>query len=267
MRYNQVVMLNSLSLDPTQPITWLAGSVAAAIVITNLAWLIAGRGSRRVATGGQIVAWLVTALFFMLPPVLAWQAGALSPFYLGLSGIDWIPTLLTGAPLTGLIIGVLWVGWLAYRRTLPQPARTIGSRQEHLVAALRAPLDAALRQWHWAFYRATAIAWIATWTPARDWLARVAKIDLAADPLYWGSWLGLLFLAAEWSLNPFARAALRDPRRQAASFRQVILAAATAALFALTRNLWLCLICHILTETVIVGWLTVAQDTPIQPSP
>lgn len=243
-----------------QPTTWLIGSVALAILVTNLAWLLTRRSNRVPATAQQIAAWLGTALFFMLPPVLAWRAGALSPFYLGVSGVDWIPTLMTGAPVAGLIIGVLWVGWLAYRRTLPRPARTANPGHEHFLATLRAPLDAALRQWHWAFYRAAAIAWITTWTPATEWLASIAKIDLTAEALYWGSWLGLLFLAAEWALNPFGRSALRNPQEQAASFRQVILAVATTALFVLTRNLWLCLICHILVETVIVGWLALPDD-------
>lgn len=249
----------STLLDPAQPAAWLLGSTALAIVAVNLAWLVA-RHSRRVrATGAQIAAWLAIALFFIFPPLFAWRAGALSPTYLGLSGLDWIPSLMNGAPVIAIVLAVLVAGWLIYRRTLPRPSSQAGRGHEQVMMALRAPLDAALCQWHWAFYRAAAVAWIAMSAPGAHSLSRTLNLDLAAttaaDALYWGSWLGLLFLAVEWALNPFTRSALRTPVAQEKALRQIALAIATTAIFALTRNLWICWICHVTAETLIVGWL------------
>ncbi len=240
-------------LDPTQPAAWLLGSFAAAIVAANLAWLAAHRLRRPIPPGWQITAWLAAAFFCILPPLLAWQARALSPFHLGLNGLDWIPNLLTGGPTAGLMIALFVTGWLVFRRTLPPATLAVSTGLEHLGITLRALLDAFLWQWHWAFYRAAAIGWLATWP--------------VADSLYWGAWLGLLCVAAEWVLNPFARAALRDPQAQLAALRQVALALATTALFALTRNLWLCLICHVLAETIIVGWLAGPGTAHAAPQP
>ncbi len=249
----------STLLDPAQPATWLLGSTALTIIAANLAWLVAQRIRRARSTGGQsvpqIAAWLAVALFFIFPPLFAWQAGALSPYYLGLSGLDWIPSSMSGAPVAAVVLAVLLAGWLVYRRTLPRSATPAGRQHGRIVAALRAPLDAALYQWHWAFYRAAAVGWIAMSASGAHSLSRTLNLGLAADALYWGSWLGLLFLAAEWALNPFARSALRTPVAQEKALRQIALAIATTAIFALTRNLWICLICHVTAETLIVGWL------------
>jgi len=247
------------------PTTWLLGSAAGAVLATNLAWL-ALRHNRH-AAGWRIVAWLATALFFILPPVAAWLAGALSPYYLGISDLDWIPGLMSGAPVALAIIIGLLVGWLAYRRTLPRPVHAVPRDIEQIVTAARAPLDAALRQWHWAFYRALAIAWVARWAPVQQQLVPFFRFDPSADPFYWGCWLGLLLIVAEWALNPFVRAALRDEHDREAAVRQLALVVATTALFASTRNLWLGLLCHVAVETIIVGWLArpgIAPETTPQ---
>jgi hypothetical protein len=61
-------------------------------------------------------------------------------------------------------------------------------------------------------------------------------------------------LIVEWLLNPFARAELRTPGRQEAALRTAALAIATTALFALTRNFWLCLVCQVVVETAVAAW-------------
>src|SRR3972149_1419835 len=53
-----------------------------------------------------------------------------------------------------------WLGgWLVYRHTAT-PAVETCANEGRLVLALRAPIDAALAQWHLAFYRAALIAWL-----------------------------------------------------------------------------------------------------------
>ena len=89
---------------------------------------------------------------------------------MGLSGIGWVDSLWAGAPLMFLIIGLLIFGWLVYRRSLTGDRRR--TRVERVGATLRAPVDAALLQWHWAFYRALVIALVplvaACWRTARS---------------------------------------------------------------------------------------------------
>jgi hypothetical protein len=174
---------------------------------------------------------------------------------MGLTGIDWVASLRAGAPLMFLIIGLLIFGWLVYRRSLPgDRSRT---RLARAGATLRAPIDAALLQWHWAFYRALAIAILPLIAAALAGteILRPLGSQLMAAPLYWGSWLGLSVIALEWALNPFARAELRRPGQREIALLRVVLAVATTALFTLTPNFWLLLIAHLVVETVIAGWL------------
>jgi hypothetical protein len=277
-----------------QPAPWLVGSLLLAVVATNLAWLaeqmldrrgrrLAGRqgpggrsGGRRLADAPVLAPlfWLVGALFMLLPPLGAWQRGAISPYLLGLTEIDWVAELRSGALPAAAIVGISVLGWLVYRHTLRgRDGRFSGTPLGGPLGMAQrwtAPLDAALRQWHWAFYRAAAVAWLLAGVagPGSASTAAAAAAAVAAPALrlpggivlsppsldsaaalYWGAWLGLAAVALEWLLNPFVRRALRTPGRQEAALRDAGLAIATTALFALTRNFWLCLACQVLAET------------------
>jgi len=249
-------------IDPHNPAFWLGASLLAAVVATNAAWLVfkvLGKRSGAPANPAlgvlSALAWLFVSLFFLLPPPAAWRFGALSPRLMGLTGIDWVESLRAGALLMFLIIGLLLFGWLVYRRSLAgERGRT---RIERVGATLRAPVDAALLQWHWAFYRALAIALlpIVAGALAHSDILHPLGSQLMEAPLYWGSWLGLALIALEWALNPFGRAGLRRPGQRETALLRVVLAIATTALFTVTPNFWLLLIAHLAVETMIAGWL------------
>ncbi len=249
-------------IDLHNPAFWLCASLLVAVVATNAAWLvlrILGKRSSAPAVPAlgvlSALAWLFVSLFFLLPPPAAWRFGALSPRLMGLTGIGWVESLRAGATQVLLIIGLLIFGWLVYRRSLSGDRGR--SRAERIGATLRAPVDAALLQWHWAFYRALAIALlpIAAGALAGSEILHPLGRQLLAAPLYWGSWLGLVLIAIEWALNPFARAGLHRPGQRETALLRVVLAIATTALFTVTPNFWLLLIAHLAAETVIAGWL------------
>lgn len=238
-------------LDLHQPLAWLAGCVALAVVATNAAWQIAHQAaqSRRAGANLSALAWLMVSLFWLLPPLIAWRVGALSLSFMGIAEIDWVQSLASGAPLMTVVTGLILFGWLVYRRTAPRQTGAAGWPTDRIGRTGRALLDAALLGWHWAFYRAAAIGWLAGQPDA------AAGQSLLA--LYWGSWLGLACVGLEWVLNPFARAGLRVPGRQEAALRRIALALAVTAIFVLSRNLWLCLAGQILIEIAIAGWFPV----------
>lgn len=239
-------------LDLSNPLAWVLASVLLAAVATNAAWLLQRRRPDALPSEVQVrstLAWLTKALFYGLPPVVAWQTGVLSPFYMGVSEPQWLTIAALGAPLAAVITGVLLLGWIVYRHAELAPGQP-PSAAGRLLATLAAPLDALLQQWHWAFYRALMIVWLAGSTPSD-----AITTALAAEPLYWGSWLGMALVGLEFALNPFARGRLRTPGLQENALRTAVLAVATAALFTLTRSFWLCLACHLIVETVIIGWL------------
>lgn len=258
--------------DPTNPATWLLASFLVLVVATNFAWLVGRRhAAEPTYRRGPLAAagWLCLSLFTLLVPFLALRQGVVSPYALGLAEIDWPATLSNGMVLAGLIVGGLLFGWLVYRRARLEehgaglapdgepasPGLSLPPALARLLAGLRAPVDAALQQWHWAFYRAAAIAWLMLplglpGAPMADQVLRAWQ----RDPLYWGAWLGIAVAGLEWALDPFARAQLRRSGEREVALRRAALAVATTGLFVLTRNFWLCLAVHVAVETLAVGW-------------
>lgn len=243
-------------IDWGTPLPWLLGSLALAIFAPNAAWI----ATRRLARGPSAavvrpLGWLAVSLFYLLPPVFAWRNGALSPYWLGLTEIDWVGSVAAGAPIAALFGAVLTFGWLVYRRSLPrdEPA---ARRRGRAFRTLRGLADAALAQWHWAFYRALAIGILA---------GGAAPLGLGAQPLYWGVWLAAGATAAEFALNPYARAGLRRDGAREAAWRQVALGLGTAVVFLLTRNFYLGLALHLAIETLITGWLPLPAARGSQP--
>ncbi len=256
---------------------WVLASVVVAVAATNLAWLsLHGRIMRprwrdRLhgwAPAALPLAWLATSLFLLVPPFLAWRVGTLSLYDLGLTETDWLTLAGAAGMWAFTIVALTLFGWLVYRRTLRidlGEARGTGDAGSGArgARAWLAPLDASLLQWHWVFYRAAAIGWLAAASPLPGaflrgpWAVRLAALYAAggAQPVYWGSWLGLCLAGIEWALNPFARAGLRASGQQESTLRAAGLAVATTALFSFTRNFWLCLFCSVAVETLIAGWL------------
>jgi len=211
---------------------WLAASL--------LSWLIAATLARRserfqawAASSTQPVLWTAIALVVLLLPFAAWRAGAISPYYLGLSELNWLLTLGRGSLIAALVAGTVMAGWLLYRREM-QPLPTAPS------VAWLPLLQSALLQWHLAFYRAAAIELLPTGS--------------ASESFYWGSWLGLLLVAGEVAAFPEFARALRIQGKLESALRQIVLAVATTGLFVITRNFWACLTCHLAVEGAILLW-------------
>jgi hypothetical protein len=240
-------------LDLADPGLWLAASLAVVIVAANLGWaILRTRPGGRLAGIGVLapLGWLIKSLFLLLIPIGAWQYGALSPYLMGLSETDWIQVLAAGGALAVLIVGVTLFGWLTYRHT----PLSIALTDLTWPSAWRTPLDAALLQWHWAFYRAATIGWLASGPGQGAGASILRALSVPEQAFYWGSWLGLLLVGLEGTLNPFFRRALRSPGSGELGLLRVALAVASTALFILTRNFWLSLACHVTVETAIVGW-------------
>jgi hypothetical protein len=258
-------------IDPANPAAWLLASLGIAVLASNAAWLLLGQRGRNALVHSQTGAlaaltWLAAAAFMLIPPLLAWERGVLSPYYLGVTEPQWLVIVSVGLPVAVILVSLFLFGWLVYRRSL-EPAGAGGEPPagvERLLHAIKAPLDAGLCQWHWAFYRGLAIGWLAVIpldVVTGPTLARLLE-SMQAQPLYWGSWLGLGWAGLEWALNPFARAALRSDAARESALRRIALAVATTALFTLTRDFWLCLACHVAVETAIAAFFPLPAARP-----
>jgi hypothetical protein len=268
-------------LDLSNPRLWILASFALAVLAANAAWLVLRltRGHRRLgrllrSTGVRAVIWLVVSLYLLLMPLFAWRYGAISPYFLGLSEVDWIGNITLGGLLMVLLTALVLFGWLVYRHTLPADQAEIAPPVGRRIHALRAPIDAALAQWHLAFYRAAAIGWLSEMSMSPAAFPNALREGLQAQPLYWGSWLGLGVLLVESALSPNLWAVLGTPTQEErawgkpeAILRNLALAVATTALFILTRNLWLCLACQVIVETAIAAWLPLHRPRSGMPDP
>ena len=256
-------------LDLSNPGLWILASFALAVLAANAAWVVLRltRGHLRLgrllrSSGVRAIVWLVVSLYLLLVPLFAWRYGAISPYLLGLNELDWVGSITVGGLLTVLLTVLVLFGWLVYRHTLPADQAETPPTEGRLIHALRAPIDAALAQWHLAFYRAAAIGWLAEISVLPAGFPNTLRAGLQSQPFYWGSWLGLGVLLVESALNPHLWAVLGTPTqeerawgRPEAILRSLALAVATTALFILTRNLWLCLACQVIVETAIAAWL------------
>jgi len=253
--------------DPSNPAAWLIGSFLVIVVTTNLAWLALRHYPRTAEVRQGLLAplgWLVLALFYLLPPYLGVREGVLSPYTLGLSEINWPATLSDGMALSGLIVGGLVFAWLIFRRSLPEGQLAHGMAR--LIPALRAPIEAMLHQWHWAFYRAAVAEWLMLepFSPPRIPALAGVRDVLQGEPLYWGACLGLAVVCVELALDPLSRTVLHRSGDGHSIIRRVTIAIATTGLFVITRNLWLCLIVHAAVETLIAGWFPLPLQSPVQ---
>jgi hypothetical protein len=215
---------------------WILGSVAAWALGTNLVWLLRSTALGKRPYGRGLVQ-VAQFLFFLGIPYLALGGWPRRPFQglfsledLGLVGLNagWPATRWLNAVGTAFGLGLaallfLVLAWANARRAGGAPWLHFSARPWWAIL-----VDGIYLQVHWAFYRTALAATLDEWYPA----------------IFLG--LGLIYL--EWSLSPFWRRAWHSEAHAATAWLRAALALVAALLFLLTRNLWVCLIVHLLLE-------------------
>jgi hypothetical protein len=219
---------------------WIGGSLLVYAIVANALWFF--RNSLR----PQPVRWLAQAgrfAFYLVVPYLAlggWPRqpyqGLLSLEDMGLVGLSehwpvarWLEAAGIGLGWGGLALVLLALAWVSANRrdgctwVVFSPSRwwTV------LVGVLYLEV-------HWAFYRGALVVML--------------------DDLYVAAFLGWVLVYLEWSLDPFWRQGWRLESRAAQRWLHAALALVTTVLFLLTRNLWVCLVVHVMIEFSI-RWL------------
>ena len=214
-------------------LAWVAGSILAFALASNLLWLGRDRPLARSLYGR----WLAVAgrfAYYIGLPYLAlggWPLqpyrGLLAPASLGLVGLDgswtvnrWLEAAGTGAGVGLLALLFLLLAWLNANRSSGTTRLSLPVRPAWTMV-----VDGLYLQVHWSFYR--------------------AALAVTVDDLYVGVFWGLGLTYLEWSLSPFWRRAWRLYRGQAGEvWLRAVLALVAALLFLLTHNLWVCLVVH-----------------------
>jgi hypothetical protein len=230
---------------------WLAGSLLAAVLWTNLVRFF---HRPRLGTVGEFVSrlsswpfspWLLQSLrllYYLGVPfaALVWGHDAVVELVLGLKRLDltivdgnvsaavaanwesWAQGAGWAAALGFGAWALLALGWFAYRRAL----FTASERNE--MAGVNSSgwvllREAAYHETHWAFYR---------------------NVPILTLGIYWGVWIGLALVAIEAMLNPAWRKGLADSRQAPRHLMRGALGVLSAVLFPMAQNLWLALIVH-----------------------
>ena len=223
MCYNRRMTLLSwfaAQLHPGAPGLWLVLDLLFALgLLLAGSWILATRQR------------LLRALRLLLVPWLALLAGAISPQWMGMAGVDWQVGLTLGLGFVLVMLALLGLTHLSVREPhLPPAARAESS--------LDVALAAGLEQFHWAFQRGALLILMPTWPGALE------------APAYWAIWIAtLLALPGIWL-----------HRQGLTRLYALVALVGTAILFFYTRNFWLCWVLH--AGVMLVGGATFARTEP-----
>ena len=209
---------------------WLCLSVLVCAAGTHVRESVAHRGPayflNRPATQR-----VLETLYYVGIPYLALLRGNLLPHLLGLTNLDWVQDIGTGAALG---LGALALTFLAFRYATPGGNSNSASSSEDRTCRpgkIALLWTAITLQIHWVFYR-------------------TAMIQIIGD-MYWGAFAGLLLIILEWALDPGIRRRLSDPIAGRREIARLSLLATTTALYIFVRNLPLLIAIHWLFEIML----------------
>jgi hypothetical protein len=253
-------LLRSLLDFRIELLSWVLCSIIAYGLITNAVHYVrVKRGSGRLTLLTRVAdsrysTWLVEACrlaFFLGIPYLALITGVTSPLLMGLWGPDWFQPqwfgeITLGAVLSlGALMLLLW-GW---RHALAASDPFEHDWQRHAYSfqrrLLMAPwgwgpivLEVLYLEIHWAFYRSAAIR---------------------LSGAYYGAFAGFLLILLELLLNPAVREDLAISQRNGETLTLLATAFVVTVIYALTSNLWLCMVAHLGMQFGLLGFLEVSQ--------
>jgi hypothetical protein len=234
---------------------WLGGSLLAAMLWTNLAWLFSpwvdAEASRETPASlaesivSRVGNWRFAPTLFQglrllyyigIPSAaLFWGHDAVVSRVLGLKRLA-LPTPgsapldanwaawahdLGWAAVLGLGSGgLILLAALVHRQAL---SKVDNIRQGHKAPAWEIAREAFYHEAHWAFYR---------------------NAPVVALGSYWGTWTGLALVALEALVNPTWREGLREPSQAWSQLSRGALLVVSSLIYLQTQNLWLALLLH-----------------------
>ena len=253
-------LLRSLLDFRVELLLWVLCSIIAyclAVNVPHYVRLKQGSRGRRFLTvleRSPYSAWLVEVFrlaYFLGIPYLALTLGVTSPLLMGLWGTDWFRPpwfrqIALGVALSlGALLLLLW-GW---RHALSASDPFEGSRRRQVYSFQRRLLMASwgwgaivlevlYLEIHWAFYRSAAIR---------------------LSDAYYGAFAGFLLVVLELLLNPAVREDLSISHRSGETLSLLATALVVTVIYALTSNLWLCILAHLGIQFGLLGFLEVSR--------
>ncbi len=224
------------------PVIWVLASMVIA-VLTTLYFSPARAAYFRLTVGGRVAEAVGRLVYFVGLPYAALLTRSLSPFDLGMAGnsgpilgwssVDWLNQLNDV-----LVIGLLAlvpIGLAAQQ--MARGGQPLGVDVRSTGATL---LDAAYAEIHWAFYRSAPY--------------------IILNDVYAATLIGLGLVSVELLVTLVRNGLGTQPEDRQSWLGQALLLALSAAVFIITRNVWLALVLHIVFEVAIKLWSTQLAD-------
>jgi hypothetical protein len=228
------------------PVLWTLASMTVAV----LAILLVGAAQLdrwRATTGGHLLEQFLRLIYFIGVPYAALLTGSLASIDMGLTGaggsiLGWSPAEWLRGLSTALMLGaiVLLPIGLASRQ-IARAGQPLGTDDRSAGAVI---VDAIYAEIHWAFYRA-------------------APLILLGD-VYAAAIFGALLVGVEWIVVLIRNGLNPAPEERQMWLRRGVLLALSATLFALTQNVWLAMLAHMVLELLWKVWLRRLVPRPIE---
>jgi hypothetical protein len=204
-------------------------------LILSLIWGVIPKGARK---------WTLLVRFVLLP-YIGLLSGALSPHFMGLTGLDWLVGLSLGLGLSFVILLALMlvrvtavsanplapeVGMVSAKTAQVYKVAPGNSSQLNLATLIYQSCLNGAEEFHWAFLRGTL------------WEVLLTSPTAIALSIYWAIWGSALLALPELLLNG---------RNLLERLLKFIILVTTSILFLYTRNFWLCWMLHAFAALIV----------------
>jgi hypothetical protein len=219
------------------PVVWTLASMTVA-VLASLFVSTAQLERLRITTGGRLLEQFLRVVYFIGVPYAALLTGSLASIDMGVTGVggsilgwspaEWLRGLSTGLTLAAIVL--IPIGLAS--RQIARAGQPLGTDERSAGAVI---VEAICAEIHWAFYRA-------------------APLILLGD-VYTATLFGGLLVSVEWIVILIRNGLSESPGERQHWLRRGALLALSAAVFALTQNVWLALGWHLVLELLWKVWL------------
>lgn len=222
------------------PIIWTLASLVVAVLVTLI--FSPARADRfRSTLTGRLAEQLARLIYFIGWPYAALLTQSISAVNLGFMGTgesidasilgwtsaDWLRGLNVG--LTLGLIALIPIGLAA--RQMARAGSPLGVDARSAGAII---IDSVYTEVHWTFYRSAAL--------------------ILLSSAYWAALLGLILIGLEWIVSIVRNGLGAQPEDRQSWIGQMLLLTLSAALFILTRNVWLMIGLHVVIEIALKAW-------------
>ncbi len=228
------------------PVIWILASMVVRVLVT----LFVGPAQLarlNFTTGGHWLVQIARLIYYIGVPYAALLTRAIAPVDMGLVGVsgpvlgwtgaEWLHSL--GAGLMAGVLTLIPIGLTA--RQMARAGHPLGVDARSAGAIV---VDGIYTESHWAFYRAAPL--------------------ILLDSAYVATLVGSGLVGVELFVALLRNGLGQEPEERQRWLRTALLLTLSAALFILTRNVWVVILTHIVIEVLLKVWAARLAQRPVE---